>query len=284
MSELDDAMEQHMAYIVLSIGRPFSFKDFLCFEVDEKEYKPSHGTVRNKFNVFTEKEIIELDYKTNIAFYTLKGHKFRKKLMTPNHTVVHNNPIYNMLQDLPLERQSIHDIRLKFKVPDIWQTLSFNTNFPRNKRSNDIVIPSWNKNNAIVRIMIHKTDLVSVIIGCSLQPIPLDVNGIIRFFNLVVRTEEKLQTIIDNSTPINLDNKRYSIPEYRTWIVTMWHFGRDALVEFAGERFSITVKNAQHILTRLYVKDFNGKNRIRIERQEYPKKTLIDAIEEKLGD
>jgi len=27
-----------------------------------------------------------------------------------------------------------------------------------------------------------------------------------------------------------------------------------------------------------------GQNRIRVERQEYPKKTLIDAIEEKLGD
>ena len=75
MSELDDAMEQHMAYIVLTIGRPFSFKDFLCFEVDGEEYKASHGPVRNKFNEFTEKEIIELDYKTNIAFshFALNG-------------------------------------------------------------------------------------------------------------------------------------------------------------------------------------------------------------------
>lgn len=63
----------------------------------------------------------------------------------------------------------------------------------------------------------------------------------------------------------------------------MWHFGRDASTEFAGERFSITVEKLQRILTRLYVKDFNGKSRLRIERQEYPKKTLIDAIEEKLG-
>jgi hypothetical protein len=38
------------------------------------------------------------------------------------------------------------------------------------------------------------------------------------------------------------------------------------------------------LFTRVYVKDFNGKNKIRIERQEYPKKTLTDAIEEKLGD
>lgn len=63
----------------------------------------------------------------------------------------------------------------------------------------------------------------------------------------------------------------------------MWHFGRDATVEYMGERFCISVEKLQHVLTRIYVKDFNGKNRIRVERQEYPKKTLIDAIEEKLG-
>jgi len=283
MSELDDAMEQHMAYIVLSIGRPFSFKDFLCFEVDGKEYKPSHGTVRNKFDEFTEKEIIELDYKTNIAFYTLKGHKFGKKLMTPDHTVVHNDPIYRMLENLPLERQSIHDIHLRFNVPEIWKRLSINPAFHINKRSQDISIPSWSKNDTIVRIIIHRTDVVTVIIGCSLQPVSLDVNGIIRLFNLLVRIEEKLQTILDNSTPICFDKKCFSIPEYQSWIVTMWHFGRDASIEYAGEKFSITVNKLESILTRLYVKDFNGKYRIRIERQEYPRMTVEDAIQEKLG-
>ena len=156
--------------------------------------------------------------------------------------------------------------------------------FHRNKRSEDIVIPTWNKDSVLVRIIIHKTDTVSVIIGCSLQPIPLDANGIINFFNLLARVEEKLQSILDNSCLVNDDKKYISIPEYKQWIVTMWHFGRDASVECAGERFCITVEKLQHMLTRIYVKDFNGKNRIRIERQEYPKKTVVDAIEEKLGD
>ncbi len=62
----------------------------------------------------------------------------------------------------------------------------------------------------------------------------------------------------------------------------MWHFGRDASVEYTGERFCISVEKLQDVLTRIYVKDVNGKNKIRIERQEYPK-TLIYAIEEKLG-
>ena len=64
----------------------------------------------------------------------------------------------------------------------------------------------------------------------------------------------------------------------------MWHFGRDTSIEYTGKKFSISVEKLEHILTRLYVKDFNGKRRIRIETQEYPKKTVLDAIEEKLGN
>jgi hypothetical protein len=60
----------------------------------------------------------------------------------------------------------------------------------------------------------------------------------------------------------------------------MWHFGRDASIEYTGEKFSITVNKLESILTRLYVKDFGNKKKIRLETQEYPKKTVVDAIEE----
>ena len=48
MTELDDAIEEHMAYLVLVEHKPFSYKDFLSFEVNGKAYKMSHGTFRNK--------------------------------------------------------------------------------------------------------------------------------------------------------------------------------------------------------------------------------------------
>jgi hypothetical protein len=87
---------------------------------------------------------------------------------------------------------------------------------------------------------------------------------------------------IVNTSNASCDKNHSSIPHHKQWIITMWHFGRDALTEYSGEKFSKTVE-AQHILTRLYVKDFKGKNRIRIERQEYPQKTVVGAIEEKLN-
>jgi hypothetical protein len=274
-------MEENIAYIVLSERRPFSYHDFLKFNIHDKEYRMKHGTFRNKISKLMKIGNVELSYNSGCAFYTLKGHTFVKPV-TPNHTVVHNNPIYRMIKDLPFDKQSIHDIRLMFKVPNVWKIISIKPDFNKNNRSQDIVIPTWNKDNVLVRTVIHKSDTVSVTIGCSLQPIPLDVNGIINFYNLLVRIEEKLQSIFDWAL-VNYDKSEISIPDYATWIVTMWHFGRDASVEYSGEKFCISVLNLQHILTRIYVKDFNGKNKIRIEKQECPKKTVLDAINEKLG-
>ena len=282
MTELENAIQEHMAFIVFSEGRPFTFRDFLQFKVGEKEYRISHGTFRNKILALKKAGVVELDFNSGIAFFTLKGHRFGKAV-TPNHTVVHNDPVYKMLQEIPFDKQSIHDIHLSFNVANIWQIFSVNPNFHRNKRSQDITIPTWNKNNALLRTLIHKTNTVSVTIACSLEPISLDPSGIINLFNLLVRVEEKLQFFLDNSSLVNHNKKYISIPEYKEWVVTMWHFGRDASVEYSGERFCISVENLQDILTRIYVKDFNGKNRIRIERQEYPRMPVADAIEQKLN-
>ena len=93
--------------------------------MDGKEYKPSHGTVRNKFNEFTEKGIIELDYKTNIALYTLKGNKFGKKLMTPNHTgVSHNHPVSKLLENLVLDKTKFSQHQA-----DVQSSLTYTENF-----------------------------------------------------------------------------------------------------------------------------------------------------------
>jgi hypothetical protein len=64
----------------------------------------------------------------------------------------------------------------------------------------------------------------------------------------------------------------------------MWHFGVDGLTEYTGEKFSCTWEEGQNALIRAYTKDFrNGKTHIRLERQEYPSKSLAYAIEEKLN-
>lgn len=279
MTKLDDALEQRMAFIVLHEQRPFSFKDLLHFEWEGMEYKLAYGTIRNKISEYSDKGLIELDYRTSVAYYTLKKHRFGRRPMTSDHTVVYNDPFYRMLQDLPLGKQSIHDVRLRFSVPNIWKILSVNPVFHLNRRSKDIAIPTWNKRNAIVRVVVHKTNTVSVIISCSLHPIPLDTHGIIHFFNLLVSVEEKLQAFL-TGCPIYCKTDSNPIPGYESWVITMWHFGRDSLIEYTGQKFSRTVEDTKHVLIRIYSKGFGSKSRIRCEHQEYPNKQIEEIIDE----
>jgi hypothetical protein len=324
MSELDDAMLQRMIHIVHEDHKPFSYFDFVDI------MKPK--TYRIKISLLKKEGIVESDIRSSIALHTLKGNKFGKP-GTPTHTVVfphshshrydisisHYDPLYKTLANLPFGAESIHDIRSRFHVPQIYNSLNSSCgwsvndhfNLARNSNSGDIVVPSFSKDNAIVRIIVHKTDVVSVIIGCSKEPIPLDPEGLIRFSTLLTRAEDKLQSILDfhyqyyNPTtcfpspvpvseaavvsPLPPTAVNCSIPDYKSWLITMWHFGRDALVEYNGEKFSRTIEDAQHILTRIYSKEFgNGKGkrkhrRIRKETQEYPNITVEDAIEEKLN-
>ena len=41
---------KYISHIVLEEHRPFSYQDFLRFEVDGKEYRMQHGTFRNKIS------------------------------------------------------------------------------------------------------------------------------------------------------------------------------------------------------------------------------------------
>jgi hypothetical protein len=126
------------------------------------------------------------------------------------------------------------------------------------------------------------------------------MNGIIRLTNALSIVEERLSRIVDESRGVK-GIKDFSwigsgsssgvgcgnasiIPAHYEWIVTMWHFGADASVEYSGEKFSVTWEIAENALLRAYNKVMsNNKTRIRLERQEYPKTTLANMIEQKLS-
>jgi hypothetical protein len=48
VSQLDEAMLNHMRHLVLIEGRPPSYLDFQSFKVNGKIYGMTHGTYRNK--------------------------------------------------------------------------------------------------------------------------------------------------------------------------------------------------------------------------------------------
>jgi hypothetical protein len=304
MSELDEAMFKHIDYLVNVERRPFTFKDFVSFYVDGKEYHMKHGTFRNKISILKKLTKVEVVFNSaGLTFYTLKGVIVGKQIPSNHMGVSYTNPFYHFIKDLILNNNSIHDIHLKFKSKDIWSIFSFSSNptFKLNSISKDIRLGRWkiidnNSNNTyvIVLVTVHRTNTVTVVIGCSCNPFPLDISGIIDLSNVLARIEERINMLIQTTVnDIIFNNKsigeeelpQINIPSYKEWIVCQWHFGADSVVEYSGEKFSMKWKTAENIMIQAYSKVFkNRKCRIRLERHESPNKRFFEAIEEKLYD
>jgi hypothetical protein len=83
----------------------------------------------------------------------------------------------SFINNLPTDT-TIHDIRYRFKGNDIWAIIA--TTYAKlkpNARSKDISLNPIETNNLTVRVVIHHTDMISVIVGCSLRPVILDIGS-----------------------------------------------------------------------------------------------------------
>jgi hypothetical protein len=216
-------------------------------------------------------------------------------------------PICNIIENLPLNKKSLHDIHMRFEVPNIHTILLswLDTTSPQDQRylqinsvNKGISLPTWNIKDLNIKVTVHRTNTVSVVVGCSYAPIATDIGGVIRLSNALTRVEERISRLVEDKCKlIQGGYENVPIPEHDRWIVTMWHFGADASVEYTGKEFSATWEVGENGLIRAYSKDMKGgktrirlerqdmkggKTRIRLERQEYPNRSLADAIEEKL--
>jgi hypothetical protein len=287
---------EKMKEIVLEEGRPFSYQDFLQFNVKGKWYYMKPGTYRNSICALRKEGIIETCYNSNIAFHTLKGHRFGNNLMTPNHmgisSVTNVIPVtarYNMgkfheyLKTLNSDKRSIHDIHLLFQVPDIWTIFSNNPKYQQkiNSQSKDIILEPEIIDNMKIQTILHCTDSVTVSVACSKLPIDLEERGITKLSCALTRVEERLQRKLDECGQ-NLDGgyERIPIPDCNRWQVTMWHFGHDRPCEYKDKGYCLTWGNGREVI-RTYVKNINGISIKREEKQEYPEKSLQDALMDK---
>ena len=283
-------MKKHINHLVLVEKRPFCFLDFLDFEVDGEHYSMAHGTFRNKISKLIREGFVELQYYSGPAFYSLKGVNLTKrKIMTGNHAVVSSMSSMSsvsFIDNLPTDNHALHDIRYKFKVDNIWTTISAShPELTPNDVSKDIGLDTILTHDLTIKITVHHTDTVSVMVACSLNPVAVDVKGLVRLSNALTRVEERLLRLVDKGCLSLSLSSPSPIPDHSSWIITMWHFGTDSPNEYTGKNFEITWEDGEDALMRIYTKDLkDGKGiRIRTERQEYPKKSFDEAMDEKLS-
>jgi hypothetical protein len=116
----------------------------------------------------------------------------------------------------------------------------------------------------------------------------VDIHGVTRLSDALRLIHHRLQGLVEEAKNCEVNRDDNSgpliiIPNPLTWIVTMWHFGVDSSIEYAGERFSASWTVAEKALIAVYRKKWkDGKYRIRGERKEFPRKPLGKALDEKL--
>ena len=290
MSDLEEAVWRKMNEFE---DETFSFTDFVPnFRIDNKEFQIAYGTFRNIVSKLVRAGRIQVAYYSPQAFYYVIN---PGSAMTWNHTGVShlqtkhtyrhlsNDPVYRIIQSLPFGKRSLHDIRLKFAVAGIWSVLS--SKYQPNPQSKDLHVDPWplKINDLNLSITVHATDTITIDIGCSYYPVAVDVDGVVRLSTALAITGERLFHIVEGCAK-HQDSNLTIIPDHMTWIVTMWHFGRDALIEYKGEKLNTSWEVGQHALITAYIKEWtDGKRRVRIEKQEYPRKSLAEAIEDKLN-
>ncbi|MFL6431177.1 MAG: hypothetical protein ACJ71X_06960, partial [Nitrososphaeraceae archaeon] len=137
-----------------------------------------------------------------------------------------------------------------------------------------------------VIVTIHHTDTVSVAVSCSFRPIAIDAKGIIQLSEALTRTETHIAHTMEksaHSSSAAAAAAASAIPSYGKWIVKMWHFGVDTIDEYTGKEFEVTFEEGMADLYRIYTKRMkDGKNRVRVEHQEYPNQAFADAAVRKL--
>jgi hypothetical protein len=279
--------------IVVQEDRPVSFIDFKSFEVEGKRYDLEHGTIRNYFSRLTRIGFIEFAYNSGIAFYTLPGKNFTKRVTADHvgdtHLLLHqfpikNTPIYKWLKNRRFDKQALHDIRITFEANGIWGHFSNIHSNLVNNNNQDLRLPSLAFFDYLdIGITIHHSDTVSVSIGCSFRPIALDVPDLFQLIEALTRTEMHLTHEINRLTAHDFNVQRVSVPRFTTWIVKMWHFGVDTLDEYDKEEFHVTFEEGISDLFRIYSKRMKDKRVIvRAERQEYPNQPFVNALVKKL--
>jgi hypothetical protein len=79
------------------------------------------------------------------------------------------------------------------------------------------------------KTVVQRSDTVSVIVSCSMKPVVVDHEGLIRLSNILTSVEERLSALVTGCAHTNPHLREIRIPNHNSWIVTMWHFGTDSL-------------------------------------------------------
>jgi hypothetical protein len=154
-----------------------------------------------------------------------------------------------------MDKPAIHDIRLSFSFNYLWSILATRSpSSPLIKNidthsNKDITLYDIDLGDHVVKTTVHNTNTVSVIVACTVNPIPIDMLGLVKLSSSLARVEERMQSLVSkyNTTSIQSGRQQYlslkfnsKMTNHLSWTVKMWHFGQDALTSYSGQKFDMS--------------------------------------------
>jgi len=97
---------------------------------------------------------------------------------------------------------------------------------------------------------------------------PIDMFCLVKLSGNLARVEDRLQLMVNeyNATSIQSGRQQYlslklnsKIPNHMSWIVKMWHFGKDALTSYSGEKFDMSWEDSLNVFHHIYSKEYGKK-------------------------
>ena len=116
-----------------------------------------------------------------------------------------------------------------------------------NYNSKDIlVIKDETINHLNIRVTVHHSDTISVVIGCSFSPVAVNIGGIIRLSNALTLIHDRLKRLVNDKKDCETNSGPLTVPNQMTWTVTMWNFGADSSILYKGKSFHVSWKIAEN--------------------------------------
>jgi hypothetical protein len=246
--------------------------DLFCWT----DFDMSNDNFRQK--VFELKGIIECAITSNPAYYRVKGMTYNYKVL--DHITLGGmgvgKKMQNILESVSKQPPAIHDIKLKFECPKVYNYLIKFGHKP-NPTNKGIVFSRIEVNDHTSLNFTVYPKTITIDLACTYKPIIYDPRGALQLVQILERVRYALtidtKNLVEISDPLE-------------WIITQYHFNQDSTA-YDGPSFHITVDEFSVGMVRYYSKNFpNGVKRIRKEIIKTPKRTVNDEIYEmnKLDD
>lgn len=246
------------------------------------------GSARNIILRLKSLRLIKLWCRDRLAFYIIESTESSavRKPMTlsrigGNGLKKIEISLVDLLESLPWEELCrIHGVHLTFIAENLYK-IFLNEGYVPRQGSKDIDLGKfiWSKYRAVT-VILHHNSKVSFILKCTNCPIESSPDS---FICLASFLEKSWQEILSKGKLYNPTVNGAALPKVEDWLIVQWHYGKDSVQEFSGEKFNITFKIWCGLLARIYVHEQDRIQKLRIEVVQKPGKSLRQVTAEILN-